>query len=213
MKPMSLPSTLAASLLMSIGVLVAACSEHDGATPHDGSSPAVTGSTTSLAHGRIVHTDDSGFSLDDHGLRLRAAGRPDAYISADGDFSIGNRPVPLSASQQQLFRSLYQAAMHMVDAGVATGKAGAMAGADITAAVLKEVFNGNADDATVRATVQQHLQGVSESVGRICDQLNVMQQQQDTMAQQVPAFQPYARIGTDDMSDCRQAQRDVQHAD
>jgi Protein of unknown function (DUF2884). len=141
-------------------------------------------SSTSIANGAIVVR---------HGkVTLRAAGAPDAVISAEGNLKIDGTPVSTSAPQRDTLRQYYVAATAVREHGIAAGKAGvALAGESIKGALANVVSTdgGKVDDKAGAGSEK-----VNQEVMKICQDLADIKAAQDELASQLSAFKPYAGI-------------------
>jgi len=143
-------------------------------------------------------------------IAVHAPERADADITAAGDLSISSTSVAVTGAQRDLLKHYYSTALALRDHGIATGNAGiATAGKAITS-VASGLISGNTDkiDSEVNASATK----VEAQATLICTDLAALRSTQETLAAQLPAFQPYAVIKADDANDCQRDVRDHHRA-
>jgi len=152
--------------------------------------------------GTTVHTD-AGPTLHVSGktLTIRAAGLPKAEITADGDFSIGAKPVPVNEVQRALLATYYAELHGIGAAGMATGKEGAALAGKAVGTAIKGVLNGEPEN--IDAQVEAAAKKVEAEAMKICDRLGGLHAAQEALVAQLPAFAPYGGLTLDDVTDCR----------
>lgn len=136
-----------------------------------------------------------------HGsIAVHAPGRADANITAAGDLSIADKSVPVTPAQRDLLKHYYGDAMAMRDHGLATGKAGIDTANTALRSVASGLASGNTDkiDSEVNASAAK----VEAQANLICNDLADLRSTQETLAGQLPAFQPYALIKANEADDC-----------
>jgi hypothetical protein len=149
-----------------------------------------------------VNTDDGQkLSILGQTLTISAEGLPKAEISAAGDFSIGGKPVPVTAAQRALLTAYYRELDAIGAAGMATGKQGAALAGKAVGTAIKGVFTGKPED--IDAQVEAAARKVEAEAMKICDRLSGLHAAQQALVAQLPAFAPYGGLTLDDIADCR----------
>ncbi|HUW51924.1 MAG TPA: hypothetical protein VMV99_00695 [Rhodanobacter sp.] len=140
-------------------------------------------------------------SIHDGSVAVHAPGRADADISAAGDLSIADTNVPVSAAQRDLLRHYYSTALALRDHGIATGKAGIATAGQALKSVASGLASGNPDkiDSEVNASAAR----VKAQAALVCNDLADLRTVQESLAAQLPAFQPYAQIKASEADKCR----------
>ena len=140
-------------------------------------------------------------TLHDKSVAVHAPGRPDADISPTGELNIANKSIALTDSERALLRHYHVTAFAVRDHGIATGKAGAATGMTAIRSVASNLANGTPDkiDSEVNASAVK----VEAKVALICNDLADLRSTQETLANQLPAFRPYATIKADEAQRCR----------
>ncbi len=161
-------------------------------------APALGGCSSSSDNG---YTDNSGsfetqvnghlhFDFDNDALVLTQAGHPDARISPDGDFRIGDKTVALTQSQRDLLKRFYSEVTDVRDDGIATGKAGAALGVNAVSNVVGSLFSN--DHGKNDADMQANSRKVEAAARKLCGDLVQVKSTQSEIDAQLPAFEPYA---------------------
>ncbi|AFC85537.1 DUF2884 family protein [Frateuria aurantia] len=207
------PAWIAVGLLTGISIGLTGCQDQDGkahritATYSVNDDDAKPTGDDSLNDGHVhIH---GGLSMIHGRVVLKAKGQPDASISRQGEFSIDDRPVSLSPEQQAQFQRYYAQTEAVVHQSIDVAKAGAGAGLGISAGVMHNLLEGKTDDASMQATVHEHLTGLSHSVDAICNLLAAQQTLQDQLATQVAAFRPYASITDAQIQECHHGASEI----
>lgn len=135
-------------------------------------------------------------------VALRAPHQEDALISAAGDLTIGTANVTVNAAQRDLLKNYYTTAVSLRDHGIATGKAGMAVAGKALGSVASGLASGNTDkiDSEVNASAAK----VEAQAMLVCKDVAELRATQDTLAAQLPAFQPYAQIKQHDAEDCQE---------
>lgn len=126
-------------------------------------------------------------------LVAHASGQPNAYISADGSLRIGNRAIDTTPQQRALLKSYYGESKTLVDAGVATGKAGAELGVHVIGDTIHGLLSGKSDQA--QQNIEKQANAIDATAQKLCSSLNQLRSTQQVIAAQLPAFKPYQPIG------------------
>lgn len=129
-------------------------------------------------------------TFDSNGMVVHATGKPDAHIGKDGSLSIDDRAVDVTPAQRAMLQRYYGEARSMMQSGVAVGKQGAaMAERGIGDAVAS-LLHGDSSKADKQLDAQSNQ--IDGAVGKLCTDLKAMDDTQQTLATEIPAFAPYA---------------------
>lgn len=140
-------------------------------------------------------------SIHDGSVAVHAPGRADADISAAGDLSIDGASVTVTPAQRDLLKHYYTTALTLRDHGIATGNAGIATAGKAIGSVVSGVASG--DTGKIDSEVNASVAKVDAKANLVCDDLAELQSTQNTLAAQLPAFQPYALIESHEAEDCR----------
>lgn len=123
-----------------------------------------------------------------HEVRISRDGAPDARVLASGGLLIGRKPLASGAAQHNLCRRYYQAAVAVVSAGEATGRAGGHLAQKVIGSLFSALWHDDSRIVDRTAHTQaQHLQG---RVDTLCTRLSSLKAVQDRLAVLQPAFAP-----------------------
>lgn len=174
--------------LLILGLAVAMC-----ACSHGKSSDYDTSGMTSIANGAITLRRDE--------VKLRAEDAPLAIISPQGDFSIDDKQITVTAAQRANLVIYYNAAHAVHDHGLETGMAGAAMGGAAIKGIAEAAIHG--DSSKIDQAVNSQTAKIETAAAKICTDLLQMQAAQDALAASLTEFKPYAGIltGNDD-GDC-----------
>lgn len=136
-------------------------------------------------------------TFDSNGMVVHAIGKPDAHIGRDGSLAIDGRTVDVTPAQRAMLQRYYGEARSMMQSGVAVGKQGAeMARRGIGDAVAS-LLHGDSSKADKQLDAQSDR--MDSAVGKLCTDLKALDGTQQTIANEIPAFAPYA---TGSHADC-----------
>lgn len=140
-------------------------------------------------------------SIHDGSIAVHAPGRADADITAAGDLNISGASITVTAAQRDLLKHYYSTALTLRDHGIATGNAGIATAGKALSSVASGLASGNTDkiDSEVNASAAK----VEAQAALVCTDLAELRSTQETLAGQLPAFQPYALIKANEAEDCR----------
>lgn len=156
---------------------------------------------------RSAPKTDTGGSSDQHSLSfnngditLKASGHPPATITRAGDLLIDGKPVAVSAEQHALLVNYRKQIGAIGTQGLEVGKQGAALGVKAAGDALAGVFSGDTEH------LGEHIEAQADKLKgealKICQQVMALRQAQDALAQQLPAFRPYASLDAGDVDDC-----------
>ena len=150
------------------------------------------GGTVLSGHGLLSYGNDE--------VVIRPFGRPEATISATGGLAIGGKDVPVTPPERQLLADYYNHAVALRNAGVQTGKAGAAIAGDAIGGAIKGALGGNTD--AIDASLDAKTKKIEQQAQSLCAEVQALQATQQAVAEQLPAFQPYAVFNHDHDDDC-----------
>ncbi len=147
--------------------------------------------------------------MHDGSIAIRASGRPDADINANGDLSIDDQMIAVTPAQRDLLKRYYASALAIRDHGIATGEAGAKVAGTAIGSVVKGLASGDTDkiDSEVNASAAK----VEAQAAHICEDLQQMHALQDSLSAQLEAFRPYAVLDGTSADECRRDLKDHDH--
>jgi hypothetical protein len=139
-------------------------------------------------------------SFDNGDITLKVSGQPPATITRAGDLLIDGKPVAVSAEQHALLVAYREHISAVGMQGLEVGKQGAALGVKAAGDALAGVISGDTDH--VAEHIEAQAEKLKQEALKICDQVAALRQAQDTLAQRMPAFRPYASLDASDISDC-----------
>lgn len=129
-------------------------------------------------------------TFDSSGMVMHATGKPDAHVGKDGSLAIDDRAIAITPAQRAMLQRYYVEAHSMMQSGEAVGKQGAaMAERGIGNAVAS-LLHGDSSKADKQLDAQSNQ--IDSAVGKLCTDLKAMDDTQQTLATEIPAFAPYA---------------------
>lgn len=137
-------------------------------------------------------------------ITLTAEGAPSAEITAEGDFIVDGKKLPVNASQRALLVAYHRELGGIADAGIATGKEGAKLAGKAVGAAVKGIFSGEPD--RIEQEIEAEAKKVEAEAMKICDRLPGLYQAQQNLVAALPEFTPYASMDSGDVEDCRSEQ-------
>ena len=150
--------------------------------------------------GTHVSTDKGNVTSNGKVITLRASGQPDAKISADGELTIDGKTVALNDSQRALLQSYLKEMNAMTADGIAIGKQGAALAGTAVSEAIKGAITG--DGKPVDEKIEAEAKKIEQQAMQLCKRLVTIKASQDALAEQLPAFKPYATIDASDVDDC-----------
>jgi hypothetical protein len=141
-------------------------------------------------------------SIHEGSIAVHSSGRADADITAAGDLSIAGNNVAVNDTQRDLFKHYYTTA-------IATGEAGAAVAGKALSSVASGLASG--DTSKIDSEVNASADKVEAKAALICTDLADLRSTQETLAGQLPAFQPYAQIKANEADDCRRGLHTVKY--
>lgn len=136
---------------------------------------------TTMMNGAVV--------LKDNVLTLHAKDAPDAQIDSDGTLQIDGKNVAITPAQRGLLMLYFQNVMDVHQTGMEMGKVGASMGTNALKDSIAGKSKAEKDNDAKAGGGQLKVLGL-----KICqDQANI-ENVQDQLAAQLPAFKPYGHI-------------------
>lgn len=139
-------------------------------------------------------------SFDNGDITLKVSGQPPATITRSGDLLIDGKQVAVSAEQHALLVAYREQLGAIGMQGLEVGKQGAALGVKAAGDALAGVISGNTEH--VGEHIEAQAEKLKQEALKICGQVATLRQAQDTLAQKLPAFRPYASLDASDISDC-----------
>lgn len=152
------------------------------------------------APGTHVSTDKGNVTSNGKIITLRASGQPDAKISADGELTIDGKAVAVNDAQRALLQSYLKEMNAMTADGIAIGKQGAALAGTAVSEAIKGAIKG--DGKPVDEKIEAEAKKIEQEAMQLCKRLVTIKASQDALAEQLPAFKPYATIDASDVDDC-----------
>jgi hypothetical protein len=137
-----------------------------------------------------IHTLDNSITFDSSGLVVHASGHPNAHVSTEGDLTIEGKAVAVTPAQRQLLKRYYQQAHNAVDAGEAVGKQGVQVATRSIGAAIRSIFHDESSAAKKQLDAQSR--DIETAANTLCGDINTLGATQQAIADQIPAFRPYA---------------------
>ena len=134
-------------------------------------------------------------------VTIRQAGEPDARILSGGRLLIGGEELPVTEAQGAYLREYHGAAMLLREHGKETGIAGAKVGLAAVGAVIGGLVKGEPD--SIGPKVEAEAEKVKQAALKLCGDIATMRRAQDSLAEDLEAFRPYATLDESDEIDCR----------
>lgn len=184
--PGRLPAALA--LVMALGATLAACGDaHHHA--HEG------------RHRAHYRPGDGALAVRDGEVVIRAGGTSeDARVAADGSLVIGSRTVETPPEGRAALKQYNADVVAFEQHGAALGLAGAKFGWRTVKDVLGSLFKGKAEEAGARA--EEGAKQLEASARELCGRLDSLYRAQQTAADAIPDFRPYAVVSQRQVRDC-----------
>ncbi len=127
---------------------------------------------------------------------------PKAEITPQGNFLIAGNRIALTPQQHQEVSSYRMQYIAIAQQGIAIGKQGVDAGRRAVVPVVFEALFGASDD-KIEASMDKRLTGVRRASVQLCARLPRLMTAQQQLADDLPAFRPYATLTRKKIDDCR----------
>jgi hypothetical protein len=156
------------------------------------------------ATGCSASSNDDSFThltrVDAQHIAVHRRSGPDAVVSSSGELSIDGKSVTLSPTQKDLVARYFASAYALREDGFATG----MAGASTALTALSSVFNGLAsgEPDKIGSDVEAKAAQLQTKVEKLCNDLGVLATTQNSLADSLAEFKPYATIDQKEVTEC-----------
>lgn len=137
-----------------------------------------------------IHTLGNSITFDSNGLVVHASGHPNAHVSPEGGLRIGDKTVTLTPAQHQLLKQYYRQARNTMDSGKAVGRQGVKIATHSIGAAIRSIFHGDSSGADRQLDAQS--KQIEAAANQMCARINALGATQKALADQIPAFRPYA---------------------
>ncbi len=127
-------------------------------------------------------------------------GKAKAEITPLGDLLIDSKAVTITPEQRKLLIAHRQILGNIAVAGIEIGIQGVDLAKKAVGESIKGIFNGNTDQ--VEKKVDAEAKKIEASANVLCEQLPLLMESQQTLAESLPEFKPYATMTKDDIDDC-----------
>lgn len=140
--------------------------------------------------------------VDNTRVVLHASNGTDATLLPDGQFLVAGNPIALTPAQQALLKDYHAGVRTLARDVAATAAAGTATAVAALAAVASSFVDGDSDKA--EAGIDGPAARTQATALQACADLAALHEQQQTIAAQLPAFRPYARIDMDSVQGCKE---------
>lgn len=162
-------------------------------------SAAIVLAVPCFAHGNAPAMANS-FDIENGDVHVHAKAAADAVISPEGNLSVAGQAVTVTPTQQALLKHYHTVVVALRDHAYETGMAGAGIAAD--ALVLAATAIAGDDTAKSSRKVDATAEKIKAAATQICSDLADIHITQDSIAQQLPVFRPYATLDSDAVANC-----------
>ncbi|HXE65951.1 MAG TPA: DUF2884 family protein [Rhodanobacteraceae bacterium] len=145
-------------------------------------------------------------TFDSSGMVVHATGKPDAHVGKDGSLAIDGRTIGVTPAQRAMLQRYYGEARSMMQSGEAVGKQGAAMAEKGIGSAIASIFHGDSSKAQKNLEAQSNQ--IDSAVGKLCTDLKAMDDTQQTLGTEIPAFAPYASGSHGDCTVTRTTIRD-----
>ncbi|HVX04371.1 MAG TPA: DUF2884 family protein [Rhodanobacteraceae bacterium] len=145
-------------------------------------------------------------TFDSNGMVVHATGKPDAHIGKDGSLAIDDHTVEVTPAQRAMLQRYYGEARSMMQSGEAVGKQGMQIATNSISAAISSIFHDGSSPAEKKLDAQSDQ--IETAAARLCDDLKALDETQQTLATEIPAFAPYASSSHGDCIITRNTVRD-----
>ena len=152
-------------------------------------------------HISINLDDDNGISVVDHDVVIQSDDDDaEATVEPDGTLRVDGRRVHLAERDRQALVLYNQSVRRIEDRAIDIGIQGAGLAVHAVAEAVVAVVTGEPHRAERR--VRHHAEDLKDNARRLCADVRAVEQLQDTIADRVDAFRPFAVIHLDE-DDCQ----------
>jgi hypothetical protein len=150
-----------------------------------------------------IHFDFDGqrVGLDGDVAVITAEDGSKARISPEGELTVRGKKVR-TAERERRFLRRYNESLHRIeDTAIELGVRGA--GLAVTALAEVAVALASGDGERAERRLEGKAEGLKDRARELCHDFDLLLRLQDELADELPAFRPYAVIGADGDVDCR----------
>lgn len=184
----------AASLLIPL-MLLAACDKSDtNKSGKEEDSVSISSTMAKVSEKAHQEIRTGNMSLGD------ISGKAEGEVTPQGDFLIDGKPVTVTTEQRQLLIKHRELLATIAISGVEIGMQGVNLAQKAVGESLKGIFNGDTDQ--VEKKIEAEAQKIEVSANLLCEQLPLLLESQQTLAESLPEFKPYATMTKADIDDC-----------
>ena len=188
---LQLPSAFLLSLL-----LLTACNKQDAdKSGKQAESDSVSGIMAKATEEARKEINTGNMSLGD------ISGKAKGEITPQGDLLIDGKPVTINADQRQLLIKHRELLAKIAISGMEIGMQGVDLAKKAVGESIKGIFTG--DTGQIEKSVEAEAKKIEESANVLCDQLPLLMESQQKLAESLPEFKPYATMTADDIKDCQ----------
>ncbi|MGH8126552.1 MAG: hypothetical protein ACREPK_11985 [Rhodanobacteraceae bacterium] len=146
-------------------------------------------------------------------LDAHAENVPQAEITPRGRFLIAGKPVPLTPQQHAEVLAYRAQSVSIAQEGIAIGHQGVEAGRRAVVPIAFAALFGASGD-HIDHIMDGKLAGVRKATEKLCGRLPALMATQRQLADDLPAFVPYATLTREKIEDCREnVQKGIDVAD
>lgn len=189
---------LSTCLLITIAILTACNRENadkDAALKEAVSEVSMSGTMTKAVEEARKEISTGNMSLGD------SNGKEKAEITPQGDLLIANKPVNITSEQRQLLVKHRQILVDVAIEGMELGIQGAELAKTAVGESIKGIFSGDTNQ--VEKAVEAEAEKIEVSAKALCEQLPLLLESQQKLADALPEFKPYATMTINDVKDCK----------
>lgn len=168
------------------------------------SAPAPSGTEPKTMIGKAVGgaLDKARSKLAEENIGLFGAeGQPKAEITPQGDLLIGGKATTIDAKQRELLLEHRKRIVAVAEAGMAIGVQGADLAGKAIGNAIGSIFSGDTEE--LEKKIEAEGKNIEKSANLLCDLLPPLLTSQQTLAEALPAFKPYATMTQKDVDECR----------
>ncbi|MCC7249867.1 MAG: hypothetical protein IT473_14690 [Lysobacter sp.] len=168
------------------------------------SAPAPSGTEPKTMIGKAVGgaIDKARSKLAEENIGLSGAeGQPKAEITPQGDLLIGGKATTIDAKQRALLLEHRKRIVAVAEAGMAIGVQGADLAGKAIGNAIGSIFSGDTEE--LEKKIEAEGKNIEKSASLLCDLLPPLLTSQQTLAEALSAFKPYATMTQKDVDECR----------
>jgi len=186
-----------APLLLSLALLSACDKDNNQATAkqEEATSEVSLGRTVKTAMSEARQEIISG-NMSLGGKNATAKGE----ITPKGDLLIDGKAVSITQEQRTLLIKHREILAAIAISGIEIGMQGIDLAGEAVGETIKGVFSG--DTSQVEKKVEAEANKIEASANLLCEQLPLLLESQQKLAQSLPEFKPYATMTTNEIDDC-----------